>query len=68
VKIPMRRGESAIRFREKFDSESPEITWIGRGKSSYLWVGGKNGPCYATCSRPKALINLAKQILEDYQG
>ena len=68
MKIPMREGENHIQFARRFQDEPPEIHWVGSGRNAYLWIGGEKGPCYATCSRPKALVNLAKRILKDYKA
>jgi len=62
--MKMKRGELAKYFAEKFDSEEPEIHVSGSGRNAYLWIGGVNGPCYATMSGVTRLDNLARSILK----
>lgn len=67
MKAKMKRGESATNFAEKFDSEEPVIH-LNCGPLPYIWVGGKNGPCYATLSGKATLRKLANGILTQIDG
>jgi hypothetical protein len=58
----MSHGEKAVTFAKKFDDEVPVISVTGNGRYAYLWVGGKNGPCYATLSGKKTLLKLRSAI------
>jgi hypothetical protein len=58
----MQRGESIQTHCIKFNDEPPVISVTGTGRLSYIWVGGKNGPCYATLSGVKTLKALRTAI------
>ena len=65
-KLTMKRGEDPVRLAYEFSEEPPKMILVKGGKkSSYLWVGGENGPCYATLSGQVALRKLAKAILAE---
>lgn len=63
MRLKMCRGEKAQYFANKFDTEAPEVHIVG-GPRPYLWIGGENGPCYATLSGNKTLIKLAESIIK----